>query len=189
MARPKDKSKRDGRGNSDADQRWIEQYQDMLVRVDGGEWDGLLQWQGTEEEIGNTWVLPPQERRCTAKAAVRDEDGHYVIHKDGHRVTRPCLRWPMRGSNVCMVHGGGTQASRARAQERLQAAAERASGILVKIALDEGTPIKQRLRALEGILDRTGIRSGVDIALETKKYQDVWDEISRALEEERQKNG
>lgn len=174
--RPKDGSS----GNHSRDQQWIKEHADSLVRIEDGEYAGLLQYTGKEDQ-GSIWTLPREDQRCTATAYIRDEDGQYILFPDGTRIRRPCYQWRMHGSNVCVNHGGGSEAARRRAQERMLGAINNAAGILVRIAQNSRTPVKERLRALQMIMDYCGLRPGVEIEISEPRYQAVWDDFKAQL--------
>ena len=175
--------KADGKpGNSLMDQQWIKEHADSLVTIEDGDHAGMMEYDGDPEQKGSHWTLPRNADRCTASSYIRDDNGHYVIDKsDGKRLRRPCYAWKMAGANVCLNHGGGSDAARQKARERLLAAASGAAGILVAIATNKKTPVKERLRALDSILDRAGLRAGVEVLIEDPKYKGVWDTFRKSL--------
>lgn len=171
-------------GNIKADQEWLEaQIEAGLIEpVDPSEEDtpfgSLLRWTGQTADLGAYWQLPPEDRRCHAKAKIRDAEGRYVIDSDNNPVLRPCAMWAIMGGKVCVRHGGGIERVRAAAQLRLAGAADRLIGELIKIALDVEEDGKTRVHAINSALDRAGIKTGVDVKLELpawqKVLQDAW---------------
>jgi len=173
--------KKDGRpGNVPFDQRWIAEHQSELVVIEDGEYEGMLKFSGRKEDIGNQWQIPPNDRKCTATAYLRDENGNYVLDANEEKIRRPCLHWAIRGGNVCLAHGGGVDSVKRRARERLAAGSERAVGLLLSMAEDEEMPLKDRLKAVNSILDRSGIRAGVDVEVSAPEYEKVWDKLAKS---------
>ena len=91
-------------------------------------------------------------RQCTAKSK-----------QSGER----CRRAPIRGGNVCSMHGGGSPQAQKSARERLASLAEPAIDAL-KRALEDGD-ISATIRAAQLILDRTGFHPTQTITGENGK--------------------
>ena len=96
---------------------------------------------------------------------------------EGTLLTRPCALAPMKGSVVCHAHGGLTPGGRKVAQQRLDAAAGAVVSRLVGIALNPSTLDEVAIRAINSILDRAGVRAGVDISVETPEWQSMLKEM------------
>lgn len=94
-------------------------------------------------------------RQCTAKAK-----------QSGER----CKRRPIRGGTTCTIHGSGTTAAKSAGLARLLAARDPAIDQLVKLARKADTDAVQ-LRAVEGILDRTGLPRGVGMPVRSEAEQ------------------
>lgn len=101
-------------------------------------------------------------RRCTATA-----------HRTGERCKAPAIR----GGSVCRVHGGSAPAVRKAAKERLLELVDPALVALHKVLADNGTDDTVKVRAALGILDRTGFRPGLVVAVEP---HDQWSQILEA---------
>lgn len=86
----------------------------------------------------------------------------------------PCRKRPIKGGNVCRVHGGAAKQVKAAAQRRIMAAADPAAAVLVALMYDATAPHAVRLAAAKDLLDRAGLahRPGIDITVEPK-----WSEI------------
>lgn len=156
-------------GNTKSDQAWLDaQIEAGLIEpVDPSDEDtpfgSLLRWTGSATDIGAYWQLPPEDRRCTAKAKIRDAEGRIVIDSDNNPILRPCAMWAIMGGKVCVRHGGGIERVRAAAQLRLAGAADRLIGELISIALDTSEEGKTRVQAINSALDRAGIKTGQEI--------------------------
>lgn len=180
MARPKD-----GRlGHNKVDQRFFEEYGDQLEVLDAPEdlpWAARMEFSGNVEELGSIFALPRPEARCVGSAWVRDADGNYVTHtiedpdNPGStkrvRLQRPCGNWRIRGGKVCYKHGGSVTRVKEAAQIRLLCAADAAAGALVAIALDPAADGKTRVMAINSLLDRVGIRAGIELSADTKGFE------------------
>ena len=88
-----------------------------------------------------------------------------------------CGQWSMKGLSVCYIHGGKTKVAQEQAAAVIDAArmrlfgvAEDAIGVLETFVRSSGTPDAIRLKAATEVLDRVGIRGGVefDVAVEHK---------------------
>lgn len=170
-----------GAGNTKIDQAWL------LAVAEAGELDAVdpegleplpygaaIRFNGDPDVSGSPYFLPPEGTRCRGTAYVRAGDGSYVITTEGKRLRRPCRNWPVAGgSGVCLIHGGGTQTAIAAAKMRLLSSADAVVGMLVKIALDKKMDAKVRVAACNSILDRIGVRAGVNVTVEAKPWQDL----------------
>lgn len=107
------------------------------------------------------------------------------IKKDGQR----CNRWSIRGATVCLVHGG----SLPNVKQHAAAAVETARMRLIDLTDDavtvlesltaEGTAPAIRLKAATEILDRAGIKGGMDIDVVVEHKIDASKSIADKLGE------
>ena len=79
----------------------------------------------------------------------------------------------MKGMTVCLVHGGGVVRVRRSAIERMASSLDAITGALVKIALNEQVSDKDRISAINSIMDRVGVRGGVEVDLKDPGYLKV----------------
>lgn len=161
-------SQRRGRGNSDKDEAWLHWMEDngglevISPEAEDIPFPAKVRWTGLREDEGSPWMVPPPGKRCSGTAYVRDPDGDYVVDADNKRIIRPCWKWPMKGMTCCMSHGGGITRVRKAAVERMASALDAVTGELVRLALASRDE-KVRLGAITTIMDRVGVRSGVDL--------------------------
>lgn len=97
-------------------------------------------------------------RRCTAHSS---------------RTGEPCKKLAIRGGVVCRSHGGGSPQARLKARERLDAMVEPALTDLqwaIRTA-KKNQDVQAVLRAVFGILDRTGFPAGLKVDLEADPDQ------------------
>jgi len=86
----------------------------------------------------------------------------------------PCKKPPIKGSNVCRVHGGAAIQTKRKAQVRLLMAADRLTAQLVEIAEDKKQPPAVRLAAIRDALDRAGLTAKTELDIDVKVS--VWDQ-------------
>lgn len=98
--------------------------------------------------------------RCTARST---------------RTGEPCKRPAMLGGNVCRSHGGNAPQVKAKAQRRLQQAADALVQRLLGMALDGDTPDHVALAAIRDALDRAGL--GAKQAVEVEVTKAPWEEL------------
>lgn len=88
-----------------------------------------------------------------------------------------CRRSAMLGGNVCRAHGGAAPQTRARAQSRLNQAADVLVQRLLGLALDGDAPDAVALAAIRDALDRAGMSAkqavGVEVAVEVPAWQQM----------------
>lgn len=112
--------------------------------------------------------------RCTANASTTGEQ---------------CKRWSLRGTNVCVKHGGQLPGVREHAEAVVESARLRLMGMaddavdgledLIKI----GTAPQIRLAAIKEVLDRSGVKGGPDLSVEVTHNVSYKDEIFNRLKE------
>lgn len=86
----------------------------------------------------------------------------------------------MLGSAVCRMHGGAAPQVRARAQQRILEASDKAAYALVQMLQDEKIPPAVRLGAARDLLDRAGLTSKQELTLDVKvekNWEDVMEEV------------
>jgi hypothetical protein len=99
--------------------------------------------------------------RCTARST---------------RTGEPCKRPAMLGGNVCRSHGGAAPQVKAKAQRRLQQAADALVQRLLGMALDGDTPDHVALQAIRDALDRAGLGAKQSVELSAKRPE-PWEEM------------
>ncbi|WP_368834111.1 hypothetical protein [Mycobacterium intracellulare] len=82
----------------------------------------------------------------------------------------------MLGGNVCRVHGGAAPQTRAKAQRRLQQAADVLVQRLLGLALDGDVPDAIALQAIRDALDRAGLGAKHALELSAKPLA-PWEEM------------
>ncbi|RUP03036.1 MAG: hypothetical protein EKK34_22140 [Mycobacterium sp.] len=104
-----------------------------------------------------------QEHRCTAH------------RKNGDR----CKRAAIKGGQVCAHHGGSAPAVKAKARQRLEAAADRMARELLKMAVDETVSDAVKLAAIRDALDRAGLsaRTAVSVEVGRRPFDEIFDAI------------
>lgn len=167
-------------GNTLLDQAWVREHEQeftLISDLDEVPFGARLQWDGSANDVGSSFVIPTPERRCVGRAYIRDAEGRRIIDKDGLVLTRPCVKWRMKGSLVCTHHGGLTDGGLAVAKRRLQESADSVVGRLVAIALNGDTLDGDAIKAINSILDRAGIRAGSEVEVNTPVWQEMLGEL------------
>lgn len=176
-ARDPSKRKIDGKyRNTDADQAWIEANADRLEVIDDEDLvrtDARMRFTGDTSQIGSMFVLPDEKQRCVGTAYVRDDEGKKILGKDDLPLRRPCSHWPMKGTSVCVVHGGGVPSVKQAALNRLISGLDAASGELVRLATSEDVEDAVKVRAIGSLMDRVGLRAGVEVSIEVPAWQQM----------------
>lgn len=92
------------------------------------------------------------------------------IKRDGER----CRKWSLRGTTKCVKHGGNLANVREHAEAVVESArlrlignTDRAVDVLEEL-MDPQTSAQVRLKAATEVLDRAGVRGGIDIHQETE---------------------
>lgn len=176
-------------GNCKPDREWIAEMHEDLEEISKEQlkaldipWDVQVRFNGYAEEVNPEFfeAFRRGDRRCSGAAYVRDDRGGYIIDLDAVRIMRPCLMSPRYGSNVCPKHGGEIGHVKKAAQVRLAMASDNAAATLVNLSrpTDElGNVVEQaqRIKAASNVLDRVGIRAGVEVEVTAPAYQQIMD--------------
>lgn len=174
-------------GNTKPDRAWIEEVTeagelhepDESTRPAGFLYDTLYQWEGYADEVNleffnSFWRGKPEDSRCNGTAYIRDMRGAYIVDCEWQRLTRPCLNRPARGTVVCHAHGAKIPAVKAAAQRVIAEASEIVALRLVGLTdpRDEEDS-KVRLGAINSVLDRAGIKGGVEVEVTMPGFKRV----------------
>jgi hypothetical protein len=180
-------------GNTLPDAAWIAEVSengelhppDETQRPAGFLYDTLYQWDGYADEVNIDffqafWRGTSKDPRCNGTAYIRDMRGGYIIDCEWERLKRPCLNRPAKGTVVCHSHGAKIPQVRAAAQRVLAEAAEVVALRLVGLtdfADEKENPIahKDRISASNSVLDRAGVKGGVEVEITTPGYKKVMD--------------
>lgn len=100
-----------------------------------------------------------------------DDPVHCIAHSS--RTGLPCKKWPMKGQNVCRMHGGAAGAARRRAAERIALASDKAAAQLFAFMNDESVPHNVRLAAAKDLLDRANVSGKTTVEIETPLWQEL----------------
>ena len=106
--------------------------------------------------------------------------GQLLCHVTARGTGQPCRGIAMRGQKVCRIHGGSSPQAKAAAKRRLLELVEPAIARLAE-EVDGADMSKDRLKAAEMILDRTGF--GKEMKVEFDDVRDLLVERLRALKE------
>jgi hypothetical protein len=178
-------------GNTKPDAAWIEEVlaagelhlPDESTRPPGFLYDILYQWEGYADEVNieffeSFWRGKPTDRRCNGTAYIRDMRGSYVVDCEWERLRRPCLARPASGAVICHAHGAKIPVVKAAAQRVLAQASEVVALRLVGLtayADEMQNPIdhKDRISASNSVLDRVGIKGGIEVEVTTPGFKKV----------------
>lgn len=121
-----------------------------------GKQSALMQGSNIPQGWKPSATQPIPVTRCTAPI------------KNGDRKGERCGRWAITGATVCIVHGGRLPSVRKAAEDRVHAAkmrlldsSDEAIDTLIDLLTSAGDQVK--LGAAKEILDRAGIKGGMDV--------------------------
>lgn len=174
-------------GNTRPDQAWVQEVEaagelhapDETTRPEGFLYDTLYQWEGYADEVNveffeGFWRGKPDDVRCNGTAYIRDMRGAYIVDCDWQRLTRPCLNRPAKGTVVCHAHGAKIPAVKAAAQRVIAEASEIVALRLVGLTdPHKEEDSKVRLGAINSVLDRAGIKGGVEVEVTMPGFKKV----------------
>lgn len=114
--------------------------------------------------------------RPRKKKRVRTDDPVKCIAVSS-RTGNPCNNSPMRGGNVCRMHGGAAPQVRRRAAERIALASDKAAAQLFAFMTDVAIPPAVRLAATKDLLDRAQVTGKTTVEIEVPVWQQILDGI------------
>jgi hypothetical protein len=135
--------------------------------------DGNLVWSGRAEDIGSPYQLPPEGYRCSRQRVMHDDDGGQILDVDRNPLKDRCPRWAMRGTDLCIDHAKGSKAVLEEVRKRIVGAADAIAGAMLEIAFDRDLPAADRLKAMNSLMDRGGLKAGVELSADV----DSWSEL------------
>ena len=103
----------------------------------------------------------PVKRQCTAE----------------NRHGEPCELAPIKGGTVCHKHGGSAPQVKNAARRRLNAMAEPAMIELNKILHNSSTSDRDKLRAIQMVLDRSGYGPSANVKVDAP-WEGVFEAVS-----------
>jgi len=149
------------------------------------------QWDGDAGEVDPAWFDARRRfaRSCNGEAYIRDEASMYIADNDWNRIKRPCLAVPIKGGMVCLKHGGSIPAVLEAAKQRLQEASEVAAMRLIRLTGvrdEENVRVRpqDRIAAIGSVLDRAGIKGGVQVDLKATGFERVLSDLFGPEEEQ-----
>lgn len=98
---------------------------------------------------------------------------------------QPCRNYALKGGNVCRMHGGAAPQVRRAAAVRILMASDLAAARLVAIMQDKTMPAVVQLAAARDLLDRAGLTSKQEIAVDFQmsKWEEAASRVVRVVEE------
>jgi hypothetical protein len=87
----------------------------------------------------------------------------------------------MLGGNVCRSHGGAAPQTKAKAQRRLQQAADALVQRLLSFALDGKVADPVALQAIRDALDRAGMKPGIDVGVTVKPFESIFEAMEMGV--------
>lgn len=123
-------------------------------------------------------TVPTSWKRATLAAPVPVVRCTYIFPDTHDRPGEQCKRWSIRGAQKCVKHGGNLANVRQHAEAVVEAArlrliesADHAVDWLLDLA-ENSTSDAVRLKATTEVLDRAGVRAGVEVDLNVNVNQD-----------------
>lgn len=160
--------------NRQADHDWIEAQPVSAFKVTA---DGLLVWKGDSRDLNSQYSAAPDEYRCCKSTPVRDDSGAEVLGADLQPLLRRCVRWAMRRAAMCRECAGGDDMVKRAVKARLLDVADALVGELTELAMDRTIGAGDQIKAINSLLDRAGIRGGVEITPDVPAFERVWKEL------------
>lgn len=206
-AQPRERAgpKKETGGNTIPDREWLKEVMAAgeinRITLDNKPKDVLddviYQWTGYAEDVPEEffeWFRRSKKdgsevRKCNGASYVRDERGGYILDVEWNRIRRPCLSWPARGATVCHAHGAKIPAVVAKAKRVLAEASEAVALRLVGLTYtkdEDGEAIEHKIRlaAANSVLDRAGIKGGLEIEVTVPGYKKIMNDMFGADTEE-----
>lgn len=133
-------------------------------------------------------TVPASWKRATLGAPVPVIRCTYIFPDTHERPGEQCKRWSIRGATKCVKHGGNLDNVRQHAEAmvesarlRLIGATDQAVDWLLDLAANS-TSDAVRLKATTEVMDRAGVRGGVEVDVQVDTKQDPATLIREKLE-------
>lgn len=145
--------------------------------------DGYLVYTGDPLDFGHPFQLPPDEYRCTYETPIRDDEGKPILDPELNALGRRCPAWGLRISygrtlHLCMDHvPRGAAGVQAAVKGLMLNASLAITAATINDALDPETAVKDRTAIMREVLDRIGVRGGVEISADVKGWKAVLDKM------------
>lgn len=87
----------------------------------------------------------------------------------------PCKKPPIKGSNVCRMHGGAAPQVRAKAQVRILMSADAAAAKLIEMIHSKKVDDRTKLLAVKDLLDRANLggTQSIEVGVTKRSFEDV----------------
>src|SRR5690625_2412256 len=112
--------------------------------------------------------------------------GQLLCYVTAKNTGQPCRAIAMRGQRVCRIHGGSSPQAKAAAKRRLLELVEPAIARLAE-EVDKADTARDRLKAAEMILDRTGFGKEMKVELDEMKF--LLSERIREIKKRKEQDG
>jgi hypothetical protein len=165
--------------NTAADRDFIDAHPDQFLHSDGS-----LVWTGRATDIGHPYQLPPPHMRCTHTRIMHDDDGGAILDVDRNPLKDRCPKWSMMGADRCVDHAKGSKAVMDAVRERIVNDSNVFYQELRRIALDGNAADSDRIKALNSLLDRGGLKAGVEVSADEDSWGRLYDRIAGKVTEE-----
>jgi hypothetical protein len=165
-------------GNSAADREFIDAHVDQFLHKDGS-----LVWSGKTEDIGHPYQLPPPHLRCGAERQMRDDEGGKILDRDLNPLVRRCPNWTLAGAERCVDHLKGSKSVMDEVRKRIASDANTYYQALRAIALDTGASDADRIKAINSMLDRGGLKAGIEVSADADSWGALYKMISGEAED------
>lgn len=109
---------------------------------------------------------------------VKDDDGGPVLNVDMEALKQRCPNWAMLGAALCVQHAKGSRAVMDEARQMIAGAALALTGQLISDALSAPFP-SDRIKAINSLLDRFGLRGGIEVGPDMPAWRQVMDELAK----------
>jgi hypothetical protein len=126
----------------------------------------------------------PAGWKATAQKPVPVVRCHGTASTTGER----CKRWSLRGTTVCRKHGAQLETVRDHAEAVVESARLQIMGMaddaveILEELMQPGTPAQVRLKAVEMVLNRAGIKDAVEMNVTVTETASASDEIRKRLQ-------
>ena len=134
-------------------------------------------------------TVPAGWKRATLGAPVPVVRCTYIFPDTHARPGEQCKRWSLRGTVKCIKHGGQLPGVREHSEAvvesarlRLIGATDEAVDWLLDLA-ERSTSDAVRLKATTEVLDRAGVRGGVEVDVNVSESQNPGDVLRERLEQ------
>lgn len=152
------------------------QLRDLGVEVEDDEVSDIDSSNAEQMDEGAAFPPTPEPSPLRDKILIQNPERRCVAIK--YRTGEQCRNFAISGGTVCKYHGGATNHVKNAARIRVENHADRLMRVALEFAYDESKSEPVRLKAIQDLLDRAGLKPTTSVAVgHVTEFERLEDEL------------